>query len=65
MTYTPTMFYTCKICGGTIYQSRITGGVPYDPERIDHLVHLDFADWRDNIHQAVIAPDSGREYTNR
>ena len=55
MSYTPTKFYTCKVCGGVICQSRISGGVPYDPARTDHLVHLCDEDWKDNIHQAVIA----------
>jgi hypothetical protein len=54
-THSETRFYTCKVCGGVIYQSRISGGTPYNPERTDHLVHLDVKDWQDNVHQAVIA----------
>jgi hypothetical protein len=54
-THSETRFYVCKVCGGSIYQSRISGGVPYDPDATDHLVHLNVWDWQDNVHQAVIA----------
>jgi hypothetical protein len=50
-----TRFYTCGVCGGPIHQSHISGGFQVDPDGTDHLVHLNFWDWQDNVHQAVIA----------